>query len=92
MTFMVFPNLQTLDGYANLIRAARLTLQEREDLSTDYAKHLTQYLITLKKNRENIVTGFGNDLYEQAEEGITAWGKAARDQKVGRGLWIATKT
>ncbi len=92
MEFMVFPDLQTLDGYANLIRAAGLKLKEQEDLSVDFAQKMDQYLITLKKNKESIIAGFGNDLYNEAEKGILAWNKAAHENKVGRGLWIATKT
>ncbi|MGZ4941662.1 MAG: class I SAM-dependent methyltransferase [Halobacteriota archaeon] len=91
MAFMVFPDLQTLDGYANLIRTAGLILKEQEDLSVDFAQHMDQYLGTLKKNKGNIIEGFGNDLYNEAEKGIIAWNKAAREKKVGRGLWIATK-
>jgi ubiquinone/menaquinone biosynthesis C-methylase UbiE len=92
MEFMVFPDLQTLDGYANLIRAAGLKLKEQEDLSVDFAQKMDHYLITLKKNKESIIAGFGNDLYNEAEKGILAWNKAAHENKVGRGLWIATKT
>jgi hypothetical protein len=92
MAFMVFPDLQTLDGYANLIRAAGLKLKEQEDLSVDFAQNMDQYLVTLTKNKGNIIAGFGNDLYNEAEKGIIAWNKAAHEKKVGRGLWIATKT
>jgi sarcosine/dimethylglycine N-methyltransferase len=92
MTFMVFPNMQTVDGYANLIRAAGLKLKEQEDLSADFALNMDQYWVTLKKNKGDIIAGFGNDLYNEAEKGIIAWKKAAHEKKVGRGLWIATKT
>ena len=91
MAFMVFPDLETLEGYARLIRAAGLTLKEREDLSPDFAGHLDRYLVTLKQHKEDITASFGDELYDQAEKGIVAWAKAAREQKVGRGLWIATK-
>ncbi|MGZ4864109.1 MAG: class I SAM-dependent methyltransferase [Halobacteriota archaeon] len=92
MGFMVFPDMQTLDGYASLIRAAGLKLKEQEDLSDDFAQKMDQYLVTLKKNKENIIAGLGNDLYNEAEKGILVWNKAAHENKVGRGLWIATKT
>jgi sarcosine/dimethylglycine N-methyltransferase len=92
MAFMVFPDMQTMDGYADLIRAAGLKLKEQEDLSVDFAQNMDQYLVTLKKNKENIIAGFGIDLYDEAEKGIIAWNKAAHEKKVGRGLWIATKT
>jgi ubiquinone/menaquinone biosynthesis C-methylase UbiE len=92
MAFMVFPDMQTLDGYANLIQAAGLKLKEQEDLSVDFAQNMDQYLVSLKKNKGNIIAGFGNDLYNEAEKGVIAWNKAAHEKKVGRGLWIATKT
>jgi sarcosine/dimethylglycine N-methyltransferase len=92
MAFMVFPDLQTLDGYANLIRGAGLKLKEQKDMGADFAQNLDHYLIILKKNRGNIVAGFGRELYTHAQKGITAWSKAAHEKKVGRGLWIATKT
>ncbi len=92
MAFMVFPDLQTLEGYARLIRAAGLQMKEQEDLSFGFAQRLDEYLVTLKQNKEAIVAGFGNDLYTKAEEGILAWSKAAYERKVGRGLWVATKT
>ncbi len=92
MAFMVFPDLQTLDGYVNLCRAAGLKLKEREDLSVEFAKYLDQYLTALKKSKEDIIAGFSADIYIEAEKGITAWSTAARERKVGRGLWIATKT
>jgi sarcosine/dimethylglycine N-methyltransferase len=92
MTFMVFPNMQTLDGYTNLIRASGLKLKEQEDLSANFALNMDQYWVTLKKNKGDIIAGFGNDLYNEAEKGIIAWKKAAHEKKVGRGLWIATKT
>ncbi len=92
MAFMVFPAMQTLDGYTHLIQAAGLKVKEQEDLSVDFAQHMDQYLVTLKKNKESVIEGFGNDLYNEAEKGILAWSKAAHEKKVGRGLWIATNT
>jgi hypothetical protein len=92
MAFMVFPDLQTLNGYASLIRSAGLKLKEQEDLSFDFGQNLDHYLGILRANKGNITEGFGNELYNEAEKGITAWSKAAHEQKVGRGLWIATKT
>lgn len=82
MGFMVFPDLQTLGGYANLIRAAGLKLKEQEDLSVDFAQNMDQYLVTLKKNKGNIIAGFGNDLYNEAEKGIIAWNNAAHEKKL----------
>ncbi len=92
MKFMVFPDLQTLDGYENLIQIAGLRLKEKEDLSVDFSLKMDEYLVTLRKNKGHIIAGFGKDLYYEAEKGITAWNNSAHSKKVGRGLWIANKT
>jgi SAM-dependent methyltransferase len=92
MTFMVFPAMETLEGYSALIEGVGLHVLEKEDLSTDFALHMDRYLTILKKSRENIVSGFGKELYLGAEKGVFAWKNAAHEKKVGRGLWIAKKT
>ena len=51
MAFMVFPDMQTLDGYANLNQAAGLKLKEQEDLSVDFAQNMDQYFITPKEEQ-----------------------------------------
>ncbi|MBY9008975.1 MAG: methyltransferase domain-containing protein [Candidatus Lokiarchaeota archaeon] len=91
MTFMVFPDLQTLDGYSELLKAVGYDLVEREDLQVDFAKHMDIYIDTLQKAKPDIEVGFGAELYISAEEGVLAWQKAAHEKKVGRGLWIAKK-
>ena len=91
MEFMVFPDLQTLNGYAELIENTGYNLIEKEDLGDDFAKHMDIYVGILQDNKENIEKGFGSDLYLAAEKGVLAWHKAAHDKKVSRGLWIAKK-
>lgn len=91
MEFMVFPDLQTIDGYKNLIEGQGLEIIETDDLSDDFANHVDIYVGILKENRQNIIDGFGDDMYEYAEGGLLAWQKAAHEKKVGRGLFIAKK-
>lgn len=91
MEFMVFPDLQTLDGYAKIIENTGYKLIEKEDLGEDFAKHMDIYVSILQDNKENIEKGFGLELYEAAEKGVLAWHKAAHEKKVSRGLWIAKK-
>ena len=92
MEFMVFPDLQTLDGYAELIGNAGYHLLEKEELGDDFAKHMDIYVDILQQNKENIEKGFGAELYQAAEKGVLAWRKAAHEKKVSRGLWIAKKS
>ena len=91
MEFMVFPDLQTLDGYTELIKSVGYEIVEIQDLQDDFAKHMDIYINILQKSKTNIEAGFGVELYAGAEEGVLAWQKAAHEKKVGRGLWIAKK-
>ena len=45
MEFMVFPDLQTLDGYAKLIKGVKMKLIEKEDLGYDFAEHMDVYIV-----------------------------------------------
>ncbi len=91
MEFMVFPDLQTLNGYEMLIKKVGMTLIEKEDLGDDFANHMDVYVSILQKNKENITSGFGEELYAEAEKGVLAWQEAAHNKWVSRGLWIAKK-
>jgi SAM-dependent methyltransferase len=91
MEFMVFPNLETLDGYEKIIEDLGMKLEEKQDLSDDFASHMDVYISILQENKKNIIDGFGEQLYGEAEKGILAWQKAAHKKWVSRGLWIAKK-
>ncbi len=91
MEFMVFPDMQTLDGYNELIKDIGMKLEECEDLGDDFASHMDIYISILKDNKANIIKGYGEELYAEAEKGVTAWQNAAHNKWVSRGLWIAKK-
>jgi len=91
MEFMVFPDMQTLVGYSKLIEDVGMKLEEKEDLGDNFANHMDIYISILKKNKENIIEGFGEELYNEAEKGVLAWQNAAYNKWVSRGLWIAKK-
>jgi ubiquinone/menaquinone biosynthesis C-methylase UbiE len=91
MEFMVFPSMQTLDGYVKLIEETGYSLREKKSFQEDFAEHLDEYFAKLKKNRSVIIKSFGKELYQEAENGILAWRKAAHERKVSRGMWIADK-
>ncbi len=91
-TFMVFPYLETLDGYANLARSAGLHVIEREDLSADFTRHIQLYLDVLEaRHRPAIVAGYGQAMYDEVKRGITLWRDAAAAGQVGRGRILARK-
>lgn len=91
-TFMVFPYMETLDGYAALAEAAGLTVVEKEDLTPDFATHIQMYLAKVQNEfRQGIVENYGNEMYDEVERGITLWRDASAAGKVGRGRLIARK-
>ncbi len=89
--FMIFPNLETLEGYQILLEENNCKVIEVEDLQDDFAIHLKHYLEKLVGMKEVITQEFSAELYEIAEAGVKAWKKAAEEGKVSRGLWIAEK-
>jgi sarcosine/dimethylglycine N-methyltransferase len=91
MQFMVFPDMETLDGYPQLIEATGMELIEKEDLGDQFADKMEDYLGILKKKKETIVENFGMDFYKEAEKGVFAWNRASHKKWVSRGRWIAKK-
>jgi len=91
-TFMVFPYMETLEGYAKLIENTGLTLEKKEDLSPDFAKHIQMYLDEVQnKYRDAIVENYGQEMFNEVERGITLWRDASAAGKVGRGRLVARK-
>jgi ubiquinone/menaquinone biosynthesis C-methylase UbiE len=91
MEFMVFPNLQTLDGYTNLIKSKGMKVIEVVNFNKLFADNMDNYRQILQNAKAQIVQGFGAELYVAAEKGILAWQRAVHEEKMGLGLWIAKK-
>ena len=90
--FMVFPYLETLDGYAALAASTGLVVEGREDLSSDFATHVQSYLECLTgAHHAAIVAAYGQPMYEEVARGITLWRDAAAAGQVGRGRLVARK-
>jgi ubiquinone/menaquinone biosynthesis C-methylase UbiE len=91
-TFMVFPYMETLDGYAVLAEAAGLTVIEKEDLSLDFAEHVPVYLgMVQSQYRQDIMNGYGQEMYDEVVRGLILWRDASAAGKVGRGRIVARK-
>lgn len=91
-TFMVFPYLETLDGYAALLASEGLEVIEREDLSDEFARHVEVYLDDLdRRHRTAIVVAYGQAMFDEVKQGITLWRDAAAAGQVGRGRVVARK-
>jgi SAM-dependent methyltransferase len=93
LQFMLFPYLETREGYTNLLEKNGWEVTADEDLSRDFAVQFTRYHGVIRGElRPEIIRRFGEEFCGAVEEGIALWEKAAREETVGRGLWVAKKT
>jgi hypothetical protein len=91
-TFMVFPYMETLEGYEELLKRHGFEIIEKEDLSEDFAKHCHKYQNMLREElRPGIVENYNEELFNAADSGLAMWVDAADAHKVGRGCIIAKK-
>jgi ubiquinone/menaquinone biosynthesis C-methylase UbiE len=91
-TFMAFPYMETLDGYEDILKDKGFVILEKEDLSKDFAHQCHLYHDKLRNElKEDIISNYGNELYEAADDGLNKWVKAADEGKVGRGRLVAKK-
>ncbi|MBE0524928.1 MAG: methyltransferase domain-containing protein [Methanosarcinales archaeon] len=91
-SFMVFPYMETLDGYGELLLNAGFTVIEKEDLSIDFARHCTIYQKKLKNElKDPIIQTYGVDMFNEVDRGLNNWVNAAHEGKVGRGRLIGKK-
>jgi ubiquinone/menaquinone biosynthesis C-methylase UbiE len=92
LVFMLFPYMETSDGYIRLLEENGWQVTAADDLSRDFAEQFTLYREMIQRElRPEITRRFGNGFYSAAEEGITLWENAAHEGIVGRGRWIAKK-
>ncbi len=91
-SFMAFPYMETLDGYENILKENGFKIVEKEDLTGDFAYHCRLYQNKLRKElKEQVVSRYGKQLYEAADEGLDKWVSAADEGKVGRMRIIGKK-
>lgn len=91
-TFMVFPYMETLDGYAALAQSAGLEVAEAEDLTSDFAEHVRMYLEVFRDQlKQGVVDAYGPEMYGEVERGLVLWRDASAAGQVGRGRIVAHK-
>lgn len=91
-SFMAFPYMETLEGYIHALQELGFTVLEAEDVSDDFTVHCHIYQDLLRTTlKERIITHYGKELFEAADNGLARWVQAADESKVGRGRIIAQK-
>lgn len=90
--FMVFPYMETLDGYEHLLKDNGFKVLEKEDLSNDFVLHCHIYQDRLRNElKDMIIEQYGDELFDAADGGLDKWVRAADEGKVGRGRLIGRK-
>ncbi len=91
-TFMAFPYMETLDGYEQILKDKGFNIVEKEDLSSGFALHCHLYQNKLRDElKGTIISQYGKELYQAADDGLDKWVRAADEGKVGRGRMIGKK-
>jgi ubiquinone/menaquinone biosynthesis C-methylase UbiE len=89
---MAFPYMECFDGYQKLLSEAGFKNIKAFDQTNEFAKCFDDYYVTVhEKLKPTILENFGQDLFDFASNLVTIWRKAAKEHKVGRGLFVAEK-
>jgi SAM-dependent methyltransferase len=89
---MAFPYMETFKGYQELLKQNGFKVLEALDQTEEYAKCFDEYYDKVHVElKPTILENFGQDLFDFASNLVTIWRKAAKEHKVGRGLFIAQK-
>lgn len=91
-SFMAFPYMETMDGYGQLLVDAGFTIDEKTDLSEDFAHYCRIYQDRLRHELKDVIFDlYGAEMYQMADDGLALWVRAASEGKVGRCRLIAKK-
>lgn len=89
---MAFPYMETLQGWADLMKKHGLKVIEVKDQTDEFAKCFDQYKKMVEVDlKPTIIQNFGNDLYMFAEGLVNLWRDAAHRHQVGRGWYLGEK-
>ena len=90
--FMVFPYLESLEGYEELLKQAGFVIIEKEDKTGDFAKYCHIYRDKVRYElKKTIISRYGAEMFRAADNGLSIWVKAADEGKVGWGRIIGRK-
>ena len=91
-SFMAFPYMETLEGYADILIKTGFEIVLKEDKSKDFAEHCHMYQKKLREELKNdVIKNYGIEMFEIADNGLNLWVEAADTGKVGRGRIVAKK-
>lgn len=90
---MAFPYMETLQGWADLMKKHGLKVLEVKDQTDEYAKCFDEYKKMVEVDlKPTILQNFGPELFGFATGLVNLWRDAAHAHQVGRGWYIGEKT
>ena len=89
---MAFPYMETLQGWADLMKKYGLKVIEVKDQTDEYAKCFDEYKKMVEVDlKPAILKNFGPDLFAFATGLVNLWRDAAHAHQVGRGWYVGQK-
>jgi len=89
---MAFPYMETLQGWADLMKKYGFKSIEVKDQTDEYAKCFDEYKKMVEVDlKPAIIKNFGPELFAFATGLVNLWRDAAHAHKVGRGWYMAEK-
>jgi ubiquinone/menaquinone biosynthesis C-methylase UbiE len=90
--FMSFPYIESLAGYGQLLEKTGFVILEEEDMSDDFARYCHIYQDKLRNElKDNLISHYGIELFQAADNGLAKWVKASDEGKVGWGRLLGKK-
>jgi sarcosine/dimethylglycine N-methyltransferase len=90
--FMSFPYIESLAGYGQLLERTGFVILENEDMSEDFARYCHIYQDKLQNElKDMIISHYGIEMFQAADNGLANWVKASDEGKVGWGRMMGKK-
>jgi ubiquinone/menaquinone biosynthesis C-methylase UbiE len=90
-TFRIFPHLETVESYANILERNGFAVTGRGEVQGDPSRRVRELRELLRQRRDSIIGLIGDEAYDDAREALGLWEKAAGRGLVGRGWLLAGK-
>jgi len=89
-TFRIFPHLETVESYANILERNGFAVTGRGEVPGDPALWVRELRESLRQGRDSIIGLIGEEACDDARQALGLWEKAAGRGLVGR-VWLLAR-
>lgn len=89
-TFRIFPHLETVESYANVLERNGFAVTGRGEVPGDPARRVREIRESLRQGRDRMIGLIGEEACDDARQALGLWEKAAGRGLVGR-MWLLTR-